>query len=178
MATNSPANMASTNHAEPQRQPVVGDLPPPATHAAASTPAAKKVKNKKPNEPVNPGQAVMDKIKQLELSKADEKEQEQEIEREVKKANREMKNMLSTLPTENARVDALQKKCNEYLANWKRAERELQTSKKKADQLQKDRDQAKTQLGKITGERDTFANTTRQMQKENKKLKVCLAEYQ
>lgn len=148
----------------------VADLPSPATTA----PPGKKSKTKKSADPVNTYQAIQDTMKQLEQSKAGDREQEIEIEREVRKANRELSNLLSSLETPMSRLDTVQRKYSDLLAEMKRTEREYQKSKKRADQLQKEKDSNRTELTKMTTVKDKLEKLCRELQKDNKKLKVSL----
>ena len=54
----------------------------------------------------------------------------------------------------------------------KRLERDYQKSKKRADQLQKEKDGGKSELNKTVTIKDKLEKLCRELQKENKKIKV------
>lgn len=56
----------------------------------------------------------------------------------------------------------------------KRHERENLKNKKRADQLQKERDQSRTELNKTVSLKEKLEKLCRELQKENNKLKVFL----
>ena len=60
----------------------------------------------------------------------------------------------------------------QLLGDMKRTEREHVKSKKRADQLQKERDASRSELSKTTAVKDKLEKLCRELQKENKKLKV------
>jgi len=90
----------------------------------------------------------------------------------VKKANRDLSNLLSTLETPMSRLDILQRKYTDLLADMKRTEREYNKTKKRADQLQKEKDASRSELSKMTTVKDKLEKLCRELQKDNKKLKV------
>ena len=94
-------------------------------------------------------------------------------EREVKKANRELSSLLSNMEGPLSRLEVVQKKYAELLADMKRTEREHQKAKKRGDQLQKEKDAQRSELNKVTTMRDKLDKLSRDFAKENKKLKVC-----
>ena len=55
----------------------------------------------------------------------------------------------------------------------KRHERENLKNKKRADQVQKERDQSRTELNKTISLKEKLEKLCRELQKENNKLKVC-----
>jgi len=153
-ASASPANMA------------------PAQHNPAPTPApAKKGKGKKATDPSEQQKQIQAKIAQLELDQAGDKEQELEIEREVKKANRELSSLLSNMDGPLSRLEVVQKRYTELLSDMKRTEREHQKAKKRGDQLQKEKDAQRSELNKVTTMKDKLDKLSRDFAKENKKLK-------
>jgi hypothetical protein len=72
-------------------------------------------------------------------------------------------------------MDALQKRNAELVADLKRLERDFAKSKKRADQLQKERDLGRTELAKATTLKDKLEKLCRELTKENKKMKVRLS---
>ncbi|KAF2034762.1 hypothetical protein EK21DRAFT_56088 [Setomelanomma holmii] len=144
----------------------------PAQQAPASAPApAKKGKGKKAADPSEQQKQIQAKIAQLELDQAGDKEQELEIEREVKKANRELSSLLSNMDGPLLRLEVVQKRYTELLADMKRTEREHQKAKKRGDQLQKEKDAQRSELNKVTTMKDKLDKLSRDFAKENKKLK-------
>ncbi|PVI01310.1 hypothetical protein DM02DRAFT_358594 [Periconia macrospinosa] len=140
----------------------------PAQHAPAP---AKKGKAKKAADPSEQQKQIQAKIAQLEQDAAGDKEQELEIEREVKKANRELSSLLSNMDGPLTRLEVVQKRYTELLADMKRTEREHQKAKKRGDQLQKEKDASRSELNKVTTMKDKLDKLSRDFAKENKKLK-------
>ncbi len=93
------------------------------------------------------------------------------IEREVKKANRELSSLLSHMDGPLSRLEVVQKRYTELLADMKRTEREHQKAKKRGDQLQKEKDAQRSELNKVTTMKDKLDKLSRDFAKENKKLK-------
>ena len=75
-----------------------------------------------------------------------------------------------------SRLDMLQRKYTELLHDMKRTEREHIKSKKRADQLQKEKDAGRTELNRVTAMKDKLEKLSRDVTKENKKLKVGNSE--
>lgn len=72
------------------------------------------------------------------------------------------------------KIDHLTKRCSDLLAEMKRHERESIKNKKRGDQLQKDKDNTRTELNKTTSLKEKLEKLCRELQKENNKLKVCI----
>ncbi|OAL06655.1 hypothetical protein IQ06DRAFT_2341 [Phaeosphaeriaceae sp. SRC1lsM3a] len=142
----------------------------PAQQAPGPAPT-KKSKGKKAADPSEQQKQIQAKIAQLELDQAGDKEQELEIEREVKKANRELSSLLSNMDGPLSRLEVVQKRYTELLSDMKRTEREHQKAKKRGDQLQKEKDAQRTELNKVTTMKDKLDKLSRDFAKENKKLK-------
>ena len=70
-----------------------------------------------------------------------------------------------------SRLETVQRKYTELLAEMKRTEREHIKSKKRADQLQKEKDNTRSELSKMTSQKERLEKLCREMQKDNKKLK-------
>lgn len=77
------------------------------------------------------------------------------------------------------RLETVQKKYAELLADMKKLDRDHAKSKKRADQLQKDQDKGKSEYSKTATMKDKLEKLCRELTKENKKVKVrgepCLA---
>jgi hypothetical protein len=94
-------------------------------------------------------------------------------EREVKKANRELHNLTSKMD-DLQKIETLQKRVTEHLADMKRLERDNLKNKKRGDTLQKEKDHARGELAKSVTLRDKLEKLCRELQRENNRLKVCL----
>ena len=70
------------------------------------------------------------------------------------------------------RLEAVQKKYTELLADMKRLDRENVKSKKRADQLQKERDHGRSELSKTVSMKEKLEKLCREFTRENKKVKV------
>lgn len=138
---------------------------------SGSSNAAKKGKGKKTTDPNEASNLIAAKISQLELDAAGDKEQEAEIEREVKKANRELNNLTSKMD-DLQKIEILQRRVTEHLANMKRLERDNQKNKKRGDLLQKEKDHARTDLSKTTTLKEKLEKLCRELQRENNRLKA------
>ncbi|KAH6673183.1 putative alpha-taxilin [Halenospora varia] len=132
--------------------------------------AAKKSKQKKATDPNEASKLIAAKISQLELGAAEDKEQEAEIEREVKRANRELTNLTSKMDDLH-KIDFLQKRVTEHLTDVKRWERKSKKNQKRAEELQKEKDQRTNELSKQTGMKQKLETLCRELQKENNRLK-------
>lgn len=89
----------------------------------------------------------------------------------MKKANRELSSLLNSMDGPLTRVEVVQKRYTELLADMKRTEREHQKAKKRGDQLQKEKDAQRSELNKVTTMKDKLDKLSRDFAKENKKLK-------
>ena len=94
------------------------------------------------------------------------------IEREVKKATRDLNQLLSNIESPMTRLETVHKKYTELLADMKKLDRDYSKSKKRADQLQKDQDKGKSELNKTVTMKDKLEKLCRELTKENKKVKV------
>ncbi|KAM5440794.1 hypothetical protein McanMca71_001331 [Microsporum canis] len=137
----------------------------------APTAIAKKAKGKKHADPNETSKLLAAKISQLEQDAAGEKDQEAEIEREVKKATRDLNQLLNTIESPMTRLETVHKKYTELLAEMKKLDRDHNKSKKRADQLQKDQDKGKSELNKTVTMKDKLEKLCRELTKENKKVK-------
>lgn len=93
------------------------------------------------------------------------------LEKEVRKANRELHSQTAKMDSLQ-KIDHLSKRCTDLLHEMKRLERESQKNKKRTDQLQKERDQSRSELSKTIGLKEKLEKLCRELQKENNKLKV------
>ncbi|KAI2633928.1 myosin-like coiled-coil protein-domain-containing protein [Xylaria nigripes] len=157
----------SNGHHVPSQEPRPAPTPTP---AMASNAANKKAKGKKALDSSEASKLVAARISQLEVDTAAEKEQEAEIDREVRKANRELNHQMNKM-NDMDKIDLLTKRSTELFANLKRLERENIKNKKRADQLQKEKDSSRTDLSKQIGLKEKLEKLCRELQKENNKLK-------
>ncbi|KAJ5860852.1 Taxilin family [Penicillium soppii] len=137
----------------------------------STTTMAKKNKGKKTADPNETSKLLAAKISQLEQDAAGEKDQEAEIEREVKKATRDLNQLLNNIESPMTRLETVHKKYTELLADMKKLDRDYSKSKKRADQLQKDQDKGKSDLSKTVTMKDKLEKLCRELTKENKKVK-------
>lgn len=93
------------------------------------------------------------------------------IEREVKRANREMMQQVSKM-NDMQKIEHLTRRSSELLAEMRRMERENQKNKKRGDALQKEKDANRTELSKTVGLKDKLEKLCRELQKDNNKYKV------
>ncbi|KAL1895786.1 hypothetical protein Cpir12675_003064 [Ceratocystis pirilliformis] len=133
--------------------------------------ATRKGKNKKPIDPNDSTSRLLEaKINQLEREAASDKDQEAEIEREVKRANRDLVQQISKLD-ELHKIDLLLRRASELMADLRRMEKENMKNKKRGDALQKDKDAKMTELGRTNQLKEKLEKLCRELQKDNNKLK-------
>lgn len=70
------------------------------------------------------------------------------------------------------RLDTVSRRYTELFTDMKKLDRDYHKMKKRADQLQKDNEKAKSELGKTVTMKDKLEKLCRELTKENKKLKV------
>ncbi|KAI2463454.1 myosin-like coiled-coil protein-domain-containing protein [Annulohypoxylon bovei var. microspora] len=155
------------HHHVPVQEPRPAPTPTP---SMASNAAVKKGKGKKALDSNEASKLVAARISQLEVDTAAEKEQEAEIDREVRKANRELNHQMNKM-NDMDKIELLTKRSSELFANMKRLERENLKNKKRADQLQKEKDSSRTDLSKQISLKEKLEKLCRELQKENNKLK-------
>ncbi|KAK4156330.1 myosin-like coiled-coil protein-domain-containing protein [Chaetomidium leptoderma] len=163
-------------HHHPTTDPAHANGHAAASHDNRPAPAppvavpGKKGKQKKAPEPNEASKLIAQRISQLELDAAGEKDQEAEIEREVRKANRELHTQTSKM-SDIQKIEHLTKRCSDLLSEMKRHERESIKNKKRGDQLQKDKDSSRNELNKTVSLKEKLEKLCRELQKENNKLK-------
>ncbi|KAL2056715.1 hypothetical protein ABVK25_003109 [Lepraria finkii] len=94
-----------------------------------------------------------------------------DVEREVKKATRDLSNLLNGMETPLQKMEALQKKYTDLLAEMKRVDRENAKNKKRSELLQKEKDQSRSELSKTNSMKEKLEKLCRELQRDNKKLK-------
>jgi hypothetical protein len=92
------------------------------------------------------------------------------LDREVKKHSRELLSSTNKM-NDLDKIDHLTKKCNELFTSMKRLERESAKNKKRADQVQKEKDASRNEASKQTGLKEKLEKLCRELQKDNNKLK-------
>ncbi len=90
----------------------------------------------------------------------------------MKKATRDLNNLLSAMGTPIERMEILQKRIADLIGDMKRVERDYIKGKKRADQLQKERDTQRIELHKANSVKEKLEKLARELTKDNKKLKV------
>lgn len=98
-----------------------------------------------------------------------------DIEREVKKATRDLSNLLTGMENPLSKLEAVQKKYTDLLAEMNRVMRENTKNKKRSDVLQKEKDSSRSELTKTLAMKQKLENVCRQLQVDNRKLKVGVA---
>jgi DNA repair ATPase RecN len=89
----------------------------------------------------------------------------------VKKATRDLNQLLNNIEPLN-RIETLQRKYSELLADMKKLERDHAKNKKRADLLQKEADKAKSENNKTNTLKEKLEKLCRELTKDNKKMKV------
>jgi chromosome segregation ATPase len=89
----------------------------------------------------------------------------------VKKATRDLNQLLLNVEPLN-RIETLQRKYSELLADMKKLERDHAKNKKRADLLQKESDKAKSENNKTNTLKEKLEKLCRELTKDNKKMKV------
>ncbi|KAG0638486.1 myosin-like coiled-coil protein-domain-containing protein [Tuber brumale] len=164
--------------------------PPPAAPAGSAqgpAPPHKKAPNtgpkpKKPLDPMEVNNLLTAKISQLETDASLEEEEEKAIcatallsrkaeARAVRRANKELAELVSSREDHLAKVDAIQNKYSELLYEMKRLERDYAKSRKRADQLQKEKDHSRSEMQKAVSMKHKLETLCRELQKENKRIK-------
>ncbi|TKA72436.1 hypothetical protein B0A49_06140 [Cryomyces minteri] len=167
-----------TSYADPPHDAPASEspvLPAELPLPAQAGPHAKKGKGKKAADADDPQKQIVARLAQLEQDAAGNKEEEAEIEREVRKATRDLSHHVTTIDAPMAKVDFLLKRSSELNTNMERTKRELAKAKKRGDQVQKEKDAQKIELNKANQKKSALENLSRTLDKENKQLKEDLA---
>lgn len=173
-ARNSPASTVdySRDASASASETSIAAPPPPPTSAPAPKGKARGKKGGNNSVDANDAQkALLAKIASLEASNTENAHESAEIEAEVKKANRDLSQLLNTLEPHNSKLDILQRKYSELLSEMKRTEREHVKAKKRGDQLQKEKEEISKDRTRERGMKEKMEKLSRELQRENKKLK-------
>jgi len=139
-------------------------------HAHPPATSLKKGKQKKAVDSNESAKLLAQRITQLEQESAGEKDQEAEIEREVKRANRDLAQQVAKM-SDLQKIEHLTRRSSELLADMRRVERENQKNKKRGDALQKEKDANRTELSKTVGLKEKLEKLCRELQRDNNKYK-------
>ncbi|KAL0779835.1 hypothetical protein CaCOL14_004319 [Colletotrichum acutatum] len=139
-------------------------------HAHPPAASLKKGKQKKAVDSNESAKLLAQRISQLEQESAGEKDQEAEIEREVKRANRDLAQQVAKM-SDLQKIEHLTRRSSELLADMRRVERENQKNKKRGDALQKEKDANRTELSKTVGLKEKLEKLCRELQRDNNKYK-------
>ncbi|CAG8496194.1 17942_t:CDS:10 [Cetraspora pellucida] len=126
---------------------------------------------KKSLDPQELNNMIQNKISQLETESSIEDEEEKSIAKAVKKASREMKEIINSQNDQMEKFDTIQQRYMELFQDMKRLERDYAKMKKRNEQLQKEKDAAKSDLSKTSSLKHKLENICRELQKENKRIK-------
>lgn len=74
-----------------------------------------------------------------------------------------------------AKLELIQQKYTELLLEQKKMERDHAKLRKRSDQLQKEKDQARSDVNKVTSMKNKLETLCRELQKENKRIKVIFS---
>lgn len=95
-----------------------------------------------------------------------------QTDREVKKANRDLNNLLTGMETPLSKLEAVQTKYTELLAKMKRLDQENARNKKRGDLFQKEKEAQRSELTKTVSMKEKLEKLCRELTRENKKVKV------
>ena len=99
-----------------------------------------------------------------------------DIEREVKKATRDLSNLLTGMENPLSKLEHVQKKYTDLLSEMNRVMRDNTKNKKRSDVLQKEKDSSRSELTKTLAMREKLEKLCRELQRDNKKLKVGVVD--
>lgn len=94
------------------------------------------------------------------------------VEREVKKATRDLTNLLTGMETPLSRLEAVQNQYKDLLGRMKRLDKENAKNKKRGDNFQKEKEAQRSELSKTVSLKEKLEKLCRELTKENKKVKV------
>lgn len=162
--------MATTSQSSASPSTNVANGDPQETSPAPATAKKPKGKKEKPDENEK-AKLIAARLSQLEQEKAGEKDQQAEVDREVKRATRDLSQLMSNVDSPLQRLEIVHKKYEELVAEMKKLERDHAKNKKRAEQLQKDQEKSKSEHTKTVTMKDKLEKLCRELTKENKKVK-------
>ncbi|RUS15291.1 myosin-like coiled-coil protein-domain-containing protein [Endogone sp. FLAS-F59071] len=136
-------------------------------------PKAKKAGGKGAKKQLTPEELnsmIHSKISQLEEETAHEEEEEQALANAVKKANKEITQVIDS--EEADKLTIVHQKYMEIFQEMKRLERDNGKMRKQTELVRKERDAAKSDLSKANSMKHKLETVCRELQKENKRIKV------
>lgn len=99
------------------------------------------------------------------------------VARAVRKANKDLAELVNSREDSFAKVEIIQQKYSDLLHDMKKLEREHTKARKRADQLQKEKDQSRAEMTKAVQLKGKLETLCRELQKENKRIKVATFLY-
>ncbi|KAI4106581.1 MAG: hypothetical protein L6R37_002082 [Teloschistes peruensis] len=156
-----------------------GALPDsPASTAPPSATHSKKGKTANPQRPQDDQKKteklLAARINELEQNTKGDKEQEAEIEREVKKATRDLTNLLTGMETPLSRLEAVQNQYKDLLGRMKRLDKENAKNKKRGDNFQKEKETQRSELSKTEENKRIEESEKRSRELQGDKLETVL----
>ena len=89
----------------------------------------------------------------------------------MKRANRDIQQQMQKMDNMQ-KIDYLTRRSSDLLAEMRRLEKENQKNRRRSDNLQKERDNGRTELSKTVGLKEKLEKLCRELQKDNNKMKV------
>ncbi|PKC66673.1 hypothetical protein RhiirA1_364883 [Rhizophagus irregularis] len=176
--TNDPENQAGQPEMNEKQAPVPSkaNLKVTSSKTTPSVSPANAKKNgasskKRPLDPQELNNMIQNKITQLENESLIEDEEEKELAKAVKKASKEIKDTINSRDDQMEKFDMIQQRYMELFQDMKRLELDHVKLKKRNEQLQKEKDAARSDLSKANLMKHKFENICRELQKENKRIK-------
>ncbi|KAF3924631.1 Gamma-taxilin [Arthrobotrys entomopaga] len=126
---------------------------------------------KKPVDPNEGYNLLATRISQLETDANLEEEEEKAMARAVRKANKELADLVNNREDHLAKVEAIQQKYSELFQEMKKLERDYNRARRRADQLQKEKDHNRSELTKANNMKNKLEQLCRELQKENRRVK-------
>ncbi|KAF8422892.1 myosin-like coiled-coil protein-domain-containing protein [Tirmania nivea] len=146
MHVEGPANGDQPAPESPSSNATPPPLPPPATNnSAAGNKKGSVTAKKKALDPTEVNNLLTAKISQLESDASLEEEEEKQI---VRKANKDLAELVNSREDSFAKVEIIQQKYSDLLHDMKKLEREHTKARKRADQLQKEKEQSRAEMTK------------------------------
>ncbi|EWC46288.1 hypothetical protein DRE_04459 [Drechslerella stenobrocha 248] len=153
---------SSSNHSH--HHPIPG--------SSGNSQLSKKVAGKKKTVDPNEGYNLLtSRISQLETDASLEEEEERAMARAVRKANKELADLVNNREDHLAKVEAIQQKYSELFQEMKKLERDYNRARRRADQLQKEKDHNRSELTKANNMKNKLEQLCRELQKENRRVK-------
>ncbi|KAK9237728.1 myosin-like coiled-coil protein-domain-containing protein [Lipomyces kononenkoae] len=114
---------------------------------------------------------IQSKISQLESDVSQEEDEEKAMARASRKANKDLTELVDSHEDYLGKITVIQQKYSELFQEMKRHERDHIRAKRRAELLQKEKDQARSEMTKALSVKEKLENLCRELQKENKRIK-------